>query len=384
MAFITSPRTAVRIGLPFRSSVLALLHPVRWIVDRSGSKEKCKPVAEGDAARRRVAMLVAGAGPLEDVLAAACDETARLIGAPVTALLRHEAEGKASVAAIGGASAALVRHTLLRREVAPPALEVPVLVSGREWGVLAAWRPEPRPAGRVSARALAGVAGIADLIAIAIASAEARSELAASRARIIAMADEARRRLERDLHDGAQQRLVTLALDLRAAEAAVPPGLSELKSQLGKASADVARALIDLQEIARGIHPAVLSHGGLRPALKGLASRCPIPVHRRVSLDRRLPESYEIALYYFVSEALTNVVKHATASAIWLDLRIEQSSVRLIVRDDGVGGATPDGGSGLVGLQDRIEALGGSFGVNSPDGGGTSLTARIPLSAEPS
>jgi signal transduction histidine kinase len=205
-----------------------------------------------------------------------------------------------------------------------------------------------------------------------------REELAASRARIVAAGDQARRRIERDLHDGTQQRLVSLVLDLRAAEAAVPPERPELRAQLDGVADGLAGALDDLRELTRGIHPAILSEGGLRPALKALARRSVVPVELDVDVQTRLPEPVEVAAYYVVSEALANTAKHAQASVAHVDVRADDGSLHLSVRDDGVGGATPGRGSGLIGLTDRVEALGGTITLHSPAGKGTSLQVDLP------
>jgi signal transduction histidine kinase len=206
-----------------------------------------------------------------------------------------------------------------------------------------------------------------------------REELAASRARIVAAGDQARRRIERDLHDGTQQRLVSLVLDLRAAEAAVPPERPELRAQLDGVADGLAGALDDLRELTRGIHPAILSEGGLRPALKALARRSVVPVELDVDVQARLPEPVEVAAYFVVSEALANTAKHAQASVAWVDVRADDGSLHLSVRDDGVGGAAPGRGSGLIGLTDRVEALGGTITLRSPAGNGTSLEVDLPI-----
>jgi signal transduction histidine kinase len=206
-----------------------------------------------------------------------------------------------------------------------------------------------------------------------------REELAASRARIVAAADLARRRIERDLHDGTQQRLVSLVLDLRAAEAAVPPELPELRAQLARVADSLAGALDELRELSRGIHPAILSEGGLGPALKALARRSVVPVELELDVPARLPEPVEVAAYYVVSEALANAAKHARASVARVDVQTRDGSLHLSVRDDGVGGAAPGRGSGLVGLTDRVEALGGTVRVHSPARQGTRLQIYLPI-----
>jgi signal transduction histidine kinase len=204
-------------------------------------------------------------------------------------------------------------------------------------------------------------------------------ELAASRARIVAEGDRARRRIERDLHDGTQQRLVSLMLDLRAAEAVLPPGMQDVRAQLAGVAGGLAGALDDLQEISRGIHPAILSAGGLGPALKALARRSAIPVELDVDVQPRLDAPIEVATYYVVSEALANAAKHALASVVHVKVRTDDARLHLSVRDDGVGGATAGGGSGLIGLTDRVEALGGSIAVTSPTGQGTTLLVELPI-----
>lgn len=205
-----------------------------------------------------------------------------------------------------------------------------------------------------------------------------RAELTASRARIAAVADETRRRIERDLHDGAQQRLVTLALQLRMAQAAVPPELDELAAELGRVAAGLASTLEELREYARGIHPAILAEGGLVPALEVLARRSPIPVQLDVRIRARLPERVEVTAYYVVSEALTNAAKYANASAVRVAVGLAGGTVRLSVSDDGIGGADPARGSGLTGLRDRAEAVGGTLIVRSRPGEGTRLVAELP------
>ena len=205
------------------------------------------------------------------------------------------------------------------------------------------------------------------------------ADLAASRARVVAAADEARRQIERDLHDGAQQRLVSLGLELRAAQATVPPELPELESELSRIAHGLAEVQDELREIALGIHPAILAEGGLGPALKSLTRRSPVPVARDLRIDGRMPERVEVAAYYVVAESLTNTAKHAQASAV--HVRVEQSpgALRIVVSDDGVGGADPTRGSGLVGLQDRVSTLGGTIAVESPPGAGTTVRVVLPL-----
>jgi signal transduction histidine kinase len=250
----------------------------------------------------------------------------------------------------------------------------PIVVEDRLWGFLGA----ASSAKQLPADTEARLASFTELVATAIASAEARADLAASRARIVAAADETRRRIERDLHDGAQQRLVSLGLELRAASAAVPPQLAELGRQLSHASEEVTSVFEELREISHGIHPANLSNRGLVPALRALSRRSVLPIEFDVHVESRLPEPIEIAAYYVVSEALTNTAKHAHASVVHVELDARDTTVRLAVHDDGIGGADRQG-SGLLGLSDRIEALGGTLHVTSPTGKGTTLSIEIPL-----
>jgi signal transduction histidine kinase len=223
------------------------------------------------------------------------------------------------------------------------------------------------------------LADFIELLATAIANTQAREELRASRARIVAAADQARRRIERDVHDGAQQRLVSLGLQLRTAQASVPPELGELRAGLDRAVDATKEALEELQEIARGIHPAVLAQGGLRPALKTLARRAPVPVRLDLGALGRLPDHVEISAYYVAAEALTNAAKHGNASAVTVEVECVEDILRISVRDDGIGGADFNLGSGLLGLKDRVEAVGGRILLDSPRGGGTRVTGELPL-----
>jgi signal transduction histidine kinase len=210
-------------------------------------------------------------------------------------------------------------------------------------------RHDRRDARRAAARGHRGAAGwFTELVATAIANADSQAQLTGSRARIVAAADQARRRIERDLHDGAQQRMVSLALELRAAQAAMPPEAGELAAGLDCLAAEATSALEELRELARGIHPVVLAEGGLRPALKALARRCTVPGDLDVRVDGRLPEQIELAVYSVVSEALTNVAKHADASIVHVEVdTVEDDNgavLRVRVRDDGRGGADLAGG----------------------------------------
>jgi signal transduction histidine kinase len=207
----------------------------------------------------------------------------------------------------------------------------------------------------------------------------AADELAASRARVVAAADQTRRRIERDLHDGTQQRLISLALQLRAAEDSVPPERSDIAEQWSRTSAGLTEVIDELREISRGLHPAILETGGLGPALRVLVRRATIPADLAVQVPARLPEQVEVAVYYVVSEALTNAAKHARAPGVQVDVDVDDDVLRLVVQDDGVGGADPSRGSGLIGLIDRVETVGGRLEITSPPEGGTRLAATIPI-----
>jgi signal transduction histidine kinase len=224
------------------------------------------------------------------------------------------------------------------------------------------------------------VAQFTDLVGTAIANAESRAELLASRSRIVTTADQTRRRIERDLHDGAQQRLVTLTMKLRALEGVTGPETDALRREVAEIAAGLDDVLDDLREAARGLHPVILSRGGLGPALKALGRRSPVPVELDVRAEERLPERVEIAAYYVVAEALTNAAKHADATFVRVEAEVINGDLRVSVQDDGVGGANPAHGSGLVGLSDRVEALGGQLTLRSPPDGGTTLRIDLPLS----
>ncbi|HYK67086.1 MAG TPA: HAMP domain-containing protein [Streptosporangiaceae bacterium] len=273
-----------------------------------------------------------------------------------------------SAASVGGSIALiLVSGGYLARSVVRPIRRASEMAGRLAGGDLSARVPETGP-GEVGVleRSLNTMAGSLET---------SRKELAASRARLVMAADETRRRIERDLHDGIQQRLISLALALRSAEAAAP-GQAELISQTTHGLNDV---VDELREISRGLHPAILEQGGLGPALRALARRAGFPVELSVVVGRRLPERAEVTAYYVVSEALTNVAKHASASVAFVDVSVDGGALRVEVRDDGVGGASAALGSGLTGMSDRVQAAGGQIDITSPPGSGTSIVARIPF-----
>jgi signal transduction histidine kinase len=255
-------------------------------------------------------------------------------------------------------------------------LASPIVVEGGLWGVVTALSTR----GPFAADAADRMADFTELVATAVGNAESRAELAASRTRIVAAADETRRRIERDLHDGAQQRLVALALRLRSATASAE---RDPHTEIAEVAEGLVEVIDDLREISRGIHPAILSRAGLRAALRTLGRRSAVPVDMDVRIDGRLPEPVEVGAYYVVSEMLTNAAKHAGASVVEVEAETSGGTLRVNVRDDGVGGADPRQGSGLVGLKDRIEALGGTFSLHSPPGRGTTVSCELPLTDDP-
>ena len=371
-------------------------------------------IADEQAALRRVATLVARGAPPAEVFAAVTAEAGQVLGTDHTGLFRYDTDGGATAvgAWTGTGVAAPVpvgsrmslggqNVTTLVSETGRPArlddygdvsgpagdlargwgihasVGAPITVEDQLWGVMTAVSNSEELPPDTEAR----LAGFTELIATAVANAESQAQLTASRARIVATADATRRRIERNLHDGAQQRLVTLALQLRSAQAAAPPGAGELAAQLGRAAAGATGALDELREIARGIHPAILTKGGLKPALNVLGRRCPVSVELDVRVEGRLPEPIEIATYYVVAEALTNAAKHADASTVTVTIESDTAGavLRVAVRDDGAGGADFTRGTGLACLKDRVEALGGAIVLHSPRGAGTSLRAELPL-----
>jgi signal transduction histidine kinase len=384
---------------------------VATAVANAQARGELRGFAEEQAALRRVATLVARTAPPEDVFAAVPAEAGRLHAADLAFLTRYAPDGTGAVvgtwAAPGGPPVAVgTRLSLGGRNVTSLVFQtgrsaridgyadttgpfadyareagvrasvgVPISVAGRLWGVMImASRSEPLPADTE-----ARLAGFTELAAAAVANAEAQAELAASRARMVAVDDAARRRIQRNLHDGAQQRLVTLSLGLQEAQAAVPPGADELAQRLEGAVTEVAGVLEELGEIARGLHPAVLTESGLRPALRALVRRSGVPVSLDVQVKGRLPEPVEVAAYYAVAEALANIAKYAGASAAEVEAIADEGVLQVWVRDDGRGGADFGRGSGLAGLKDRIESLGGRISLHSPPGVGTTLQITLPL-----
>jgi signal transduction histidine kinase len=383
---------------------------VATAISNAQARTELARLAEEQAALRRVATLVATGVASDELFNAVTSEMRLLLNAGAASLLRYEPDGTATVVAASGEPGvnppAHMHMTLTSGSVAaavqanggtaridgfdgPPgslaaayrrlgmrsATGAPIIVEGSLWGaIMADWRETqmvpPGTEGRITQ--------FTQLVATAISNAASRAQLAASRARIVATADETRRLLERDLHDGIQQRLVALALELRTVQDAVPPehkGLLEAVSHTGD---ELISVLEELREISRGVHPAVLSQGGLGPALRSLARRSGVPVVLRLSRVERLPQPVEAAAYYVVAEALTNAAKHANATVAEVELTVNDAALRLSIRDDGDGGADPARGSGIIGLIDRVDALGGKMTLHSPPGDGTSLVIELP------
>jgi signal transduction histidine kinase len=383
---------------------------VATAIANAESRAALTRLVEEQAALRRVATLVARDVPPVEIFSAVSDEVARLFRVQAV-VLRFEHDGPAVVCvgvskslqlpvgtrlefqpgmasaeiyrtgcsarvdamewtSAGGPAAAVARRLGIVSSVGSP-----VVVEGRLWGSMnVASADELLPfdtEGRLEK--------FSGLLATAISNAESRSQLAASRRRIVAASDQARRRIERDLHDGTQQRLVSLGLAARTAEASVPADRGDLRAELSRIAAGLADAVAELQEFSRGIHPAILSERGLGPALRTLARRSAVPVDLDVTTSARFPEPVEIAAYYVASEALANAMKHARASRAEISLSTRQGRLLLSIRDDGVGGADSARGSGLAGLTDRVEALGGSLALDSAAGAGTCITADLPL-----
>jgi signal transduction histidine kinase len=354
---------------------------------------------EEQAALCRVAVLAAHEVPPGEVFAAVTEEAGRLLGADDAALARFEPDGAATVVAGLGGHGKAPAGTRWKADDLPPMAAVwrtgraarvdpdrrmgicsaaasPILVEGRLWGVMwVSTKGAPLPPDTEER-----LERFTELVATAIATADSRAELAASRARIVVAADRARRRIEHDLHESVQQRVVSLRLDLRATQATMPAQPPELQTQLARLADGLEDALEALQELSRGIYPAVLSEGGLGPALLALARRSALPVDLDVDLQQQLlPDPVEVAAYLVVAEALSNAAKHANASVVRVGIQPGGDRLHVVVRDDGVGGADPSRGWGLMGLSDRVQALGGTMTLHSPASEGTVLQVDLPI-----
>ena len=368
-------------------------------------------LAQEQRALRRVATLVASEASPERVFTAVSEECARVLEVNASAVFRfegddtativgrHSREGAGDAFTLGmrlqaaedtgigqvlrtGAPARIHDYTERPGEIADnmrrmnyrSSVSAPIVVAGIIWGAVGIASSEPLPADTE-----ARLAAFCELVSLAVASAQAREDLSASRARLVKAGDEQRRKLERNLHDGAQQRLVSLALTIRLARRQLESKPEAVAASLEGAAKELDLALEELRELARGLHPAALTDQGLGPALAGVAQRLPVDVDLSVPTER-LPENIEATAYYIVSEALTNVAKHAEAAKATVDMTLAENVLRFEITDDGRGGADPSAGSGILGLRDRAEAVGGTLFVISPPGKGTVVTAQIPLS----
>jgi signal transduction histidine kinase len=411
---IVASREAVSLEADVEQRLAKFTELVATAIANSQAHVQLAQLADEQAALRRVATLVAEGATPHSVFDAVRHEVSRMFNGRLSVLMRYEA-GTATVLATAdnylgpvgrswrvedddSAIATACRtgrparadyrapvHGAIaeaaRREGAQSAVAVPVVVDGSLWGVMAVGSRETE---LLPVDIEDRLVNFTELLATAIANAEGRAELDASRARIVATADATRRRIERDLHDGAQQQLVSLALALRAAQATVPEGYVQHRNELSLVVDGLTSALDDLREIALGIHPAGLSDDGLTPALKRLVARSPIRVNLEVDADGRFPESVEVTAYYVVSEALTNAAKYAEAPVADVTVTAGGGALRVEVRDDGRGGANPAEGTGLIGLKDRVEAIGGTMRLTSPDGAGTLVSVVLPLGDRPS
>jgi signal transduction histidine kinase len=373
-------------------------------IDMAEMARKAVRLADEQAALRRVATLVASSAQPEQVFQIVAEEAGRLLEARTAATVRfdvgswsdgegagievgtlvpysdpgspvyratHEGGRIDDYAELAGEAARLTRLRGYRS-----AVMAPITAGGRLWGTLAVFSAS---ANHFPADAEQRLADYTNLVALALESAEAHDQLTASRARIVEASVAERRRLERNLHDGAQQRLVTLAVHLRIAQETLREDPAAAEAMLASVGEDLKLALEELRELARGLHPAVLNARGLEPALQSLADRAPFPVTIVGVPSNRLDEGVEAAVYYLVAESLTNAAKHADASEARIAITQANEEVVVTIGDNGSGGADVAGGSGLRGLADRIEALGGRFELESPSGDGTLVRATLPL-----
>jgi PAS domain S-box-containing protein len=367
-------------------------------------------LATEQRALRRVATLVASEASPERVFTAVSEGCARVLEVNASTVVRFRGDGSAEIVGrhnrdgidvfrVGGdlpadersatgrvlATGAPARvddwgevegdfaETMFRTGYRSTAA-APILVAGALWGAVAIASEDPLPPDTENRLGAFG-----ELVSLAVASAQARADLTASRARLVKAGDVQRRRLERNLHDGAQQRLVSVALKLRLARARLAPGSEAAAALLDEASHELDNGLAELRELARGLHPAILGDHGLPRALDALAARLPVPVELDAAIEQRLPEHIEATAYYIVAEALTNVAKHAEADEARVTIRVDGGVLRVEIADDGRGGATEAGGTGILGLRDRAEAAGGTLTVTSPPGRGTVVAAALPL-----
>jgi signal transduction histidine kinase len=399
-------------------------------VANADSRNRLRRLADSEASLRRVATLAAEGATPDELMSAVADEAARILDGSTVAIVRYAPGDSFQVVAahndpvfVVGTSWPVVESGLAAavRETKAPvriddvadatgtvaeagraaglasAIGAPIVVDGDAWGMILVGlrhRREELPhftgwyTSRMLSSSVSGeeiesrLASFTDLVGTAISRAEAQSELVASRARIMEAGDEAMRRIERDLHDGTQQRLVALSLHLQQLRADVPADDGATRAGLEQVEQELKAVIEEVQELSRGVHPAQLTVGGLRPSLRALARRSPIPVEVSVDVPERPPASVETAVYYVVSEALANAIKHSRATSVSVTVLGDSKSVRATVADDGVGGAERGAGSGLTGLSDRVNALAGELSVVSPRGGGTTISVELPIAAQ--
>jgi signal transduction histidine kinase len=379
------------------------------------ARAEVERLAQEQGALRRVTELVAVESPADQVFSAVAEEVGALLRVSSSAVLRFETDDTLVVEAAWGVpdmgrqvgrrlpipgdnTAAVVLQTgrparmddqagamgqiaeIVRELKITSTISCPVIVKGQPWGAIAVNSLDPEP---LPPDTEARVGKFTELVATAIANVQAREDLAASRARIVAASDEARRRFERNLHDGVQQRLVSLALAIRGAQTMIPAAMEDPQQQLSRIGQGLTDVLDDLRELSRGLHPAILSQGGLDPALRALARRSTVPIKLQLTVDERLSELVEVAAYYVVSETLANAAKHAQASHVDVGAEVKSGVLGLTIHDDGIGGADLRRGSGLIGLADRVDALGGTIAIASPAGDGTSIHVRLPVTGRP-
>ena len=382
---------------------------VATAISNADARNGLRTAAAEQAALRRVATLVARGVPQEEVFGAVAEEVGQLFDADLTVMGRYDGDSAVALGSWSSSHHAVIpegtrsaidgRNVLTQvAETGMPArlddyddatgeageiarrfgwrssIAAPIVDEGRVWGVIivASTRESFPPDSEHR------LADFTELIATSIGNAEAHAQLIGSRARIVAAGDEARRRIERNLHDGTQQRLIALGLDLQTVRATVPPELHDTHEGFERMQHEIDGVLQDVRELSRGLHPSLLSRAGLGPAVRALARRSPIPVELEIDVGERPAEPLETTVYFVVSESLTNAIKHSQASAVWVSISSRDSAIVATVADNGVGGARLDG-SGITGLVDRVEAIGGRFGLRSPAGEGTTVSIELPL-----